>query len=102
MSERDDAVQHLAPLPWSTGSYGICDANRRVVISLSLRLADKQTDANKRLLEMVVRAVNAHDELFESLYLTASMLNAFVREDSDAIAAPVLQQARAALAKARG
>ena len=102
MSEAKDEMRHLAPLPWSAGSYAISDDNRRVTLSLAIRLTDKQNVANKRLLEMVVRAVNAHDELVESLYATATLLSASVRDDSIDIAGAILQQARTVLAKARG
>ena len=101
MSDAKDELQHLAPLPWSAGSYGISDDNRRVALSLSIRLADKQNDANKRLLEMVVRAVNVHDELVDALHHTASLLSGFTRA-SDVISIAALQEAETVLARARG
>ena len=97
MSEDNDALQHLAPLPWSSGSYGISDDNRRVVMSLSIRLADKQNDANKRLLEMVARAVNAHDELVACLKGARVICAAYL-----GACGVLLSEIDAALAKARG
>lgn len=46
--------------------------------------------------------IAAAPELFDALCEAARLLSVFVREDSDAIAAAVLQQARAALSKAQG
>ena len=99
MSEANDERQHLAPLPWSAGSYGISDDNRRVVLSLSIRLADKQNDANKRLLEMVVRAVNAHADLMSSLECARAICAAYLEGDTCEV---LLSDIDAALAKARG
>lgn len=48
------------------------------------------------------RLIAAAPELYDALHETATLLSAFVHEDTDAIAASVLSQARQALAKARG
>ena len=102
MSEANDELQHLAPLPWSAGSYAISDDNRRVTLSLAIRLTDKQNVANKRLLEMVVRAVNAHHELVDAIAYVIPLLNAVRLKNNDVATEAALQQAVATLTKARG
>lgn len=107
MSDTDDELKHLAPLPWDTTPYCVWDAKKRVVLSLSLRIADKQAEPNKRLLEMVARAVNSYNDLIEDLHNMAVLLSALVDElrlideFAAAMAEIALLQARTALAKAR-
>lgn len=62
-------------------------------INLTCRVETDPTDG---------RLIAAAPELYDALHETATLLRAFVHEDTDAIAAAVLSQARQALAKARG